>query len=320
MWDGDETQYEIKEKIGEGAFGEVCLATDKKTNAHVAIKYIRLTTRKGQLPKAVFREMESLRQLNDCKHVVSLLDTFVTDSSLCLVLEYLSIDLSSIISKLRIHLSQPQTKYLFHSIFMALDHIHRASIIHRDIKPSNIMLDANGILKLNDFGLARICTSHAINPAGRQMSHQVATRWYRPPELLFASRTYSFSMDVWSAGAVLGEVLYLNPLFPGMNDIDQMFRVFQILGTPSQSNWPGVKLLPDWDKVRFPAMDPVDLRLMMPHADLTEIAMLEAVLRLDPDKRPTAAQICREPYFYEYPLPSSSFEMKMLVQELGASL
>ncbi len=74
--------------------------------------------------------------------------------------------------------------------------------------------------------------------ACKDLSHQVATRWYRAPELLFASRTYDFSSDMWSVGVVFAEMLALLPLFPGSNDIDQMYRVFQIMGSPTEDVWP----------------------------------------------------------------------------------
>ena len=70
------------------------------------------------------------------------------------------------------------------------------------------------------------------------MSHQVTTRWYRPPELLYASKRYSASVDIWSSGVVLAELLSLSPLFPGTNDIDQIYVVFQVMGTPKEDDWP----------------------------------------------------------------------------------
>lgn len=70
------------------------------------------------------------------------------------------------------------------------------------------------------------------------MSHQVATRHYRAPELLFASRSYDYAVDTWSLAVVMFELLTLQTLFPGSNDIDQMFRVFQVMGSPTPDKWP----------------------------------------------------------------------------------
>ena len=99
---------------------------------------------------------------------------------------------------------------------------------------TDLLVTSKGIIKLADFGLARIYDP--VNP--KALSHQVATRWYRSPELLFASRNYDFSADIWSVGVVLGELLGLKPLFPGNNDIDQMYKVFQIMGSPNPDVWP----------------------------------------------------------------------------------
>ena len=65
----------------------------------------------------------------------------------------------------------------------------------------------------------------------------MSTRWYRAPELLFASRHYNLAVDVWSAGAVIAELFSLFPLFPGTNDIDQIYRIFQVMGSPSEETW-----------------------------------------------------------------------------------
>ena len=102
-------------------------------------------------------------------------------------------------------------------------------------------MTSQGIIKLADFGLARIyrgpdSITNDINESG-YMSHQVATRYYRAPELLYASRTYDFMVDIWAAGVVMAELLTLKTIFPGNNDIDQMYKVFQIMGTPNPGNW-----------------------------------------------------------------------------------
>jgi len=98
----------------------------------------------------------------------------------------------------------------------------------------DFLISSSGVIKLADFGLARVFDPHDAEP----LSHQVATRWYRAPELLFASRHYDLSSDMWSVAVVFAEVMALRPLFPGSNDIDQMYRVFQVMGSPSPENWP----------------------------------------------------------------------------------
>lgn len=152
-----------------------------------------------------------------------------------------------------------------------------------------------------------------ISDSHKSLSHQVATRWYRPPELLFASRSYSFSADVWSAAAVIAELMTLTPLFPGNNDIDQMFRVFQIMGSPSPERWPGVELLPDYGKVSFPDMVPLDLHLLLPHAQPQDVSFLQTILRLDPASRATALEARSDEYFLTPPLCSDAGALASLV-------
>ena len=256
LGDGFDTRYELHERIGQGAFGEILRGIDSTNRRVCAIKKIPMQTQREQrLSKPIFREVESLRQLKPSNCIVELYEVFVTDTSLILVMEYMETDLSKLISNMSTHFSHSEVKYLFHSLFQAIAFCHSKNIIHRDIKPSNILISRHGELKLCDFGLARVCVSNNAREDSIPMSHQVATRWYRPPELLFAARHYGLSMDVWSAGgneaalcsqtlinglssAVLGEAMLLRPLFPGSNDIDQIFRVFEVLGTPSADDWP----------------------------------------------------------------------------------
>jgi cell cycle related kinase len=235
-------------KIGEGAFGEVKLGRSRCTGAFVALKSIKGvsgdrshffsnetgTHSSALLPKASFRELEALRQLPKSPYVVKLLDIYPDETKIVLVLEYAITDLSVLISKAMRRFDLAFVKHVAIGILCGLNHIHHHGLIHRDIKPSNILFSCDGVPKIGDFGLCRIYDK--ANPAS--MSHQVATRWYRAPELLFASRHYGPEVDVWSAGAVIAETIALTPLFPGVNDIDQMSKVFQVMGSPNSENWP----------------------------------------------------------------------------------
>ena len=319
--ESDQQRYLCHGKIGEGAFGDVRRGTDSLTGKVVALKYIRILNSSEGLPRAVFREIEALRQLSEGTHIVSLLDVFPDESNLCLVLDYHPSDLSEVISQAKSFLPVAHVKAYSRMLLDALAFIHARCVIHRDIKPSNILVSSAGSIKLADFGLARVLlsdSSHTKNEYGgvlaptpasgheaQELSHQVATRWYRPPELLFASRSYTFSADIWSAGAVIAELFSLKPLFPGANDIDQMFRVFQIMGSPTVECWPGVDQLPDFDKVCFPGLRALDFSLLIPHLHNDDNAFLKTMLVLDPTKRLAAADICASTYFLSYPLPTA---------------
>jgi serine/threonine protein kinase len=233
-------RYKRLSRIGQGTYGDVCKGIDVYTGKNVALKFVRILARDTHsIPKAVFREVESLRHLQS-PFICQLHDMYPDEASLVLVLEYLPYNLQEIISHTKDYFPRAHFKAYFKMLLEAIAHCHEQHIIHRDVKPSNILISSSGILKLGDFGLARLLPSPDKNLTKDAMplSHQVATRWYRPPELLFGSQDYSFSVDVWSVGVVLAEMLLLAPLFPGTNDIDQIFRVFQIMGTPTAASWP----------------------------------------------------------------------------------
>ncbi|XP_068034338.1 LOW QUALITY PROTEIN: cyclin-dependent kinase 20-like [Anomalospiza imberbis] len=164
----------------------------------------------------------------------------------------------------------------------------------RTSKPANLLLDSAGRLKLADFGLARV-----LGPApGRPYSHQVATRWYRAPELLYGARHYDEGVDLWAVGCIFGELLTLSPLFPGENDIEQLCCVLRALGTPSPRDWPELSELPDFPKLRFRPRAPPPLQLLVPGADAAALDLLQRLLRYRPHLRPRAHQALLHPFFF----------------------
>lgn len=131
------SRYSPLEKLGEGAFGEVFKAVDRFHGSIVAVKYIRIMSRNNGLPKAVFRELESLRQLADGKHIVHLFDVFTEETKLCLVMEYIEADLSEVILKAKGFLPRSHIKSYASMMLKSLSFIHSRKLIHRDVKPSS---------------------------------------------------------------------------------------------------------------------------------------------------------------------------------------
>lgn len=134
---GKSNRYVSQEKLGEGTFGEVRAAIDSVSGIRVAIKYVRILSRKAGIPKAVFREMESLKQLSQCEYILKLFDVFTDESNLCLVTEYVESDLSEVIQHSKQHLPRSHLKSLFKMILEGLSYCHTRNIIHRDIKPAS---------------------------------------------------------------------------------------------------------------------------------------------------------------------------------------
>lgn len=226
-------RYRIVKKIGEGSFGDVKLGIDTFSSQKVAMKFVHSMSRECKVPLAVFREIESLRQLQHA-NIVTLLDVYPFETNIVLIFEFLPQNLGELISNSTGYFTTATIKFCALSILRAIDYCHSCNILHRDIKPNNILISPCGNIKIADFGLARVYDSSSK----MSMSHQIVTRWYRPPEILFGARHYTYAVDIWSIGAVIGELMLLSPLFPGTNDIDQIFRVFQIMGTPSPTTWP----------------------------------------------------------------------------------
>ena len=178
------------------------------------------------LPAPVGREFLALQQLKGHPNIVSLLDVYPGEFEVVLVFDLLPSDLEIVIREARAPLHPSLIKGYMDMLLRALQHCHCHGVLHRDIKPANCLLSTSGLLQLGDFGLARPFSAPQRSP----MSHQVATRWYRAPELLFGTRWYDDGVDTWGAGVIFAELLSLAPLFPGHSDIDQLFRVLQILG------------------------------------------------------------------------------------------
>lgn len=187
-----------------------------------------------------------------------MLDVFVRASSVNLVFPLYPTNLSALIYEWS--LSEYQQKAYAWMALSALNICHHHGLMHRDLKPSNMLIDWDGQLKLADFGQARPVrqnelihesTSSESNHDGSNngwYSHQVCTRWYRAPELLYGANRYDQSVDVWSLGCVLAEIVQRNPLFAGHSDIEQLAMVHQALGNPPLE-W--AQSLPDYDKIAF---------------------------------------------------------------------
>lgn len=169
-----------------------------------------------------------------------------------------------------------------------------------DALGSNILVGHDGKLKLADFGLARFKT-----PA-KHYTNNVVTRWYRSPELILGSESYSEAIDIWACGCILAEFMHRGPLFPGNDEREMASRVFQLLGTPTEQSWPGVSNLKLYD-VYIPTMQYVARSSLRQHfhtfAEYIVLDLLEQLLTVDPSKRISAQEALRHPWFTTAPEP-----------------
>ncbi|BAM79339.1 cyclin dependent kinase, A-type [Cyanidioschyzon merolae strain 10D] len=289
-------RYQRLERIGEGTYGVVYRARDRQTGQLVALKKIRLEQEEEGVPSTALREIAILRELNQ-PNVVRLLDVVHGDAKLYLVFEHLDQDLKRYMDTLPPNtLMRPeQAKSFLYQLINGVAYLHARRILHRDLKPQNLLIDAAGRLKLADFGLAR-----AFGIPVRHMTSEVITLWYRAPEILLGCRNYAAPVDMWSVGCIFAEMMCRKALFPGDSEIDQLFKIFRALGTPSEEVWPGVSQLPDYMSA-FPRW-PVRLireSVLALGGAWTEDALdlLSRLLVYDPSKRITARQALMHPYF-----------------------
>ncbi|KAL4811441.1 putative cell division control protein 2 kinase [Aspergillus unguis] len=303
--------YQKIEKIGEGTYGVVYKARElTHPNRIVALKKIRLEAEDEGVPSTAIREISLLKEMND-PNIVRLLNIVHADGhKLYLVFEFLDLDLKKYMEALPVSeggrgralpdgsslsrnlgLGDAMVKKFMAQLIEGIRFCHSHRVLHRDLKPQNLLIDRDGNLKLADFGLAR-----AFGVPLRTYTHEVVTLWYRSPEILLGGRQYSTGVDMWSCGAIFAEMCTRKPLFPGDSEIDEIFKIFRLLGTPDENLWPGVTSFPDY-KPTFPKWKREETHNLVPGLEDDGLDLLEALLEYDPARRISAKQACMHPYF-----------------------
>ncbi|KAL8738068.1 MAG: hypothetical protein Q9181_001092 [Wetmoreana brouardii] len=292
--------------VGSGTYGKVFKAIHVYTKSLVALKKIRMDGEKDGFPVTAIREIKLLQSLKH-DNVVCLHEVMVENNDCFMVFEYLSHDLTGLLNHPTFKLEHSHKKHLARQLFDGLSCLHRRGVLHRDIKAANILISNEGLLKLADFGLARF-----YSKSGKlDYTNRVITIWYRSPELLLGETQYGPSVDIWSAACVMIEIFTRHAIFPGDGgEINQLDKIYNVLGTPTRSEWPGLV-----DMAWFELLRPLE-RKQNTFAEkyqesLTPAAfeLLQAMFLYDPAKRPTASDVLEHPYFTtEEPAPRQAIE------------
>jgi len=219
-------KYRLISKKGEGTFSEVLKAQSIKSGKHVAIKCMKNHFDSVDQVNNL-REIQALRRLAGHPNIIKLHEVLYDEPTgrMALVFELMDMNLYEAVKGRRHYLPEDKVKRYMYELLKALDHMHRNGIFHRDVKPENVLLMDDEI-KLADLGSCRGIYSR------QPYTEYISTRWYRAPECLLTDGYYNFKMDLFAVGCVWFEVVALFPLFPGQNEMDQIQKIHNILGTP----------------------------------------------------------------------------------------
>ncbi|XP_060534809.1 cyclin-dependent kinase 14 isoform X2 [Cylas formicarius] len=290
---GKSEAYIKLEQLGEGSYATVYKGFSNLQNQVVALKEIRLQEEEGA-PFTAIREASLLKELKHA-NIVTLHDIVHTKETLTFVFEYVHTDLSQYLERHSGGLDPRNVRLFLFQLLRGLAYCHKRLVLHRDVKPQNLLISEIGELKLADFGLAR-----AKSVPSHTYSHEVVTLWYRPPDVLLGSTEYSTSLDMWGVGCIFVEMITGVAIFPGVRDTyDQLDKIFKVLGTPAEEDWPGCTRLPGYKLHKIGNYKPRRLGLCWPrlHDVVHGEAMAAGLLQLDPARRLGADDAMTHRYF-----------------------
>ncbi|KAM4835143.1 serine/threonine-protein kinase ICK isoform 2-T6 [Thomomys bottae] len=282
-------RYTVIKQLGDGTYGSVLLGKSVESGELIAIKKMKRKFYSWEECMNL-REVKSLKKLSHA-NVVKLKEVIRENDHLYFIFEYMKENLYQLIKERNKLFPESAVRNIMYQILQGLAFIHKHGFFHRDLKPENLLCMGPELVKIADFGLAREIRSRP------PYTDYVSTRWYRAPEVLLRSTTYSSPIDVWAVGCVMAEVYTLRPLFPGASEIDTIFKICQVLGTPKKTDWPEGYQLSSAMNFRWPQCIPNNLKTLIPNASSEAVQLLRDMLQWDPKKRPTASQALRYTYF-----------------------
>ena len=295
-------RFKIVETLGQGVSSSVFKAIKRDSAIIYAIKHLNkqraaAAATSGEIR---FRELQMLQQLHAHPSICSLHEVVRENDSYFLVLDYCETNLHVALQEGASPPAEATAAAIMQKLLSATGYAHTHHIIHRDLKPQNILVSRDfSVVKICDFGSARTGSSEASSSSSPPLTWEVGTLWYRAPEVLLRSPSYSSPVDMWAVGAILVEMLTLQPLFPGTSEVDQLHLTACVLGPLASSGWrDGIAL----DRVRGvqvatpPPEQARPLASVLRGASAEAASLAASLLKWDPTKRSSAKQGLRHPF------------------------
>ncbi|RZC32392.1 cyclin-dependent kinase-like 4 [Asbolus verrucosus] len=284
-------KYEQISVVGEGSYGLVMKCRHKETDQIVAIKKFLETEEDATIRKMALREIRMLKRLKH-ENLVTMIEVFRHRKRFFLVFEFLEGTVLDELEKMPGGLGDERSRERIYQVTRAINYCHSNHIIHRDVKPENVLVSSLGVVKLCDFGFARlVCIS------GEPCTEYVATRWYRAPELLVGEANYGAAVDIWAIGCLFAEMMTGDPLFPGESDIDQLYLIVKMLGKPCHRHQQLMSRNSQLRAMVKSASGDLDFLKHFPNWPLYALEFLSCCMKMDPHERATSEELLKNNFF-----------------------
>uniref|UniRef100_A0A8R1EEF6 Protein kinase domain-containing protein n=1 Tax=Caenorhabditis japonica TaxID=281687 RepID=A0A8R1EEF6_CAEJA len=177
-------------------------------------------------------------------------------------------------------------------MFSGLKYLDEHKVVHRDLKPVNILVDhTTAYLKISDFGSAKIVVK------GKANNFYQVTRFYRPPELLMKALEYDSTVDIWSAGCIVAEMIRKHVVFPGRDSAHQMKLYCRCFGSPTDAEIRAMKAEERLDPELWKFAKGAGLQRLVIEATPEQLQFMKRILVYSPDKRLRGKQLLQDEFF-----------------------